>query len=370
MRLESERQFTPHAANRYALGSRGATKRKLAAAAGCIVEFIGMTAYFCGYPVDRERGMSYTKWLLTQRGSKQGKVLSPEVEEMMIGLDRRDDVVVVEIPKSYIGWIRGKQGKALREIETTTNTFCFSDSDREQTNHRVLIFAFDAPSRLRAESLIRDRVKIKDRMDANSGGPPRGPPPAPYGASPYTNRDARDGMRRRDAPPPDDRDAYRRDSRGADDFRRDSRGADDFRRDSRGAGRGDDFRRAEDARGREPRDDSRRDSRGDFRPEPVRRDDYRSEQGGYGGQPESVSAPSHPAHCTALAHPPPPCHPLTSRTENVPTQVPRQSPARYRAAATATACRSPRPIATTSRPRARRPPARQLRPPARRWPPP
>jgi hypothetical protein len=43
----------------YALGVKGATKRKLSAAAGCIIEFVGHVAVLCGTKEERERGGKY-----------------------------------------------------------------------------------------------------------------------------------------------------------------------------------------------------------------------------------------------------------------------------------------------------------------------
>jgi hypothetical protein len=40
----------------YALGQKGATKRKLAAASGAILEYVGHMACIAGYPEERKRG--------------------------------------------------------------------------------------------------------------------------------------------------------------------------------------------------------------------------------------------------------------------------------------------------------------------------
>ncbi len=48
----------------YALGAQGSTRRKLAAASGCIIEYVGRLACFAGYRQDRRRGKDYLRWLL------------------------------------------------------------------------------------------------------------------------------------------------------------------------------------------------------------------------------------------------------------------------------------------------------------------
>lgn len=266
---------------RYALGSRGSTKRKLAAASGCIIEFIGMVGYFCGTAADRTRALEYMKWLLAQRRSSSGR---SELDDMAIQVEGRDDVTEIDIPQSYIGFLRGAKGAKLREIETVTGTFCFSDSNHTQTTNRILVFSFNPEARRRAEIKIRDRIAEKARIDAGGGGPsPRsmpmmrppqmlGSPPLGAGLSPYRRDVREDDRHRRDSY--NDRDGYRRNSRG-----------DDFR-DHYPSGRGDPYRR--DSRG-DPRDDGPRDN-------------YRSD---YYGHPECVLSVLSP--CPSLYSPPIAC---------------------------------------------------------------
>ena len=51
----------------YALGPGGAARRKLAQASGCIIEYVGRLACFCGYKKDRRRAKDYLRWMLEQR---------------------------------------------------------------------------------------------------------------------------------------------------------------------------------------------------------------------------------------------------------------------------------------------------------------
>ena len=51
----------------YALGKDGTTRRKLARASGCIMEYVGQLAFLCGTLDERQRARTYLKWLLKQR---------------------------------------------------------------------------------------------------------------------------------------------------------------------------------------------------------------------------------------------------------------------------------------------------------------
>ena len=98
----------------YALGSGGSTRRKLAAASGCVLEYVGRMACFSGARVDRRRAKDYLKWLLKQR---HGGVT--------VEYESRDDVIPVAVPSGSMAFITGKKGDALREIEKASGTFCF-----------------------------------------------------------------------------------------------------------------------------------------------------------------------------------------------------------------------------------------------------
>ena len=84
----------------YALGARGSTRRKLAAASGGIIEYVGRLACFAGYRQDRRRGKDYLRWLLEQR-TGQSVVDNPK---------ERDDCKVVKVPTSSVGFLTGYRG--------------------------------------------------------------------------------------------------------------------------------------------------------------------------------------------------------------------------------------------------------------------
>ena len=69
----------------YALGKDGTTRRKLARASGCIMEYVGQVAFICGTIEERTRARTYLKWLLKQRN---GSVYVDDLTD-------RDDVTKV-----------------------------------------------------------------------------------------------------------------------------------------------------------------------------------------------------------------------------------------------------------------------------------
>lgn len=144
----------------YALGAKGSTRKKLAAASGCIIEYVGRLACFCGYKRDRRRGKDYLRWLLEQR-TGQSVVQNPR---------DRDDCTLVKIPSGSVAFITGHRGESLRDIERETSTFCFTDGDRAKSSsatENLLIFSYSRSARLHARSLVLDRVAEHKRL----GGP-------------------------------------------------------------------------------------------------------------------------------------------------------------------------------------------------------
>ena len=70
----------------YALGARGSTRKKLAAASRCIIEYIGHLAIIAGTRAEQRRGHDYLSWLIMQR---QGPVV--------VACEGRDDVTTLEV---------------------------------------------------------------------------------------------------------------------------------------------------------------------------------------------------------------------------------------------------------------------------------
>ena len=114
----------------YALGAGGSTRKKLAAASGCVLEYVGNMACFCGYKRERRRAKDYLKWLLKQR---HGPVT--------VDYEERDDVTIVRVPQGSVGFITGHRGESLRSIERETNTFCFiNEASKGGKEEELLIF--------------------------------------------------------------------------------------------------------------------------------------------------------------------------------------------------------------------------------------
>ena len=172
----------------YALGARGSTRKKLAAAAGCIMEYIGQTAVIAGNARERRQGRDYLGWLLKQR---QGN--------LYVDTAGRDDVTEIEAPRSAIGFVTGHKGEGLRGVESETRTFCFTNSPKDGaevtgSTETILIFGDDENDRRRAKRIIEDRIDQSQRMDRGERGGGRG-----------RSRDRYDD-RRRSPPRYDDRD--------------------------------------------------------------------------------------------------------------------------------------------------------------------
>ena len=215
----------------YALGSRGSTRKKLAAASGAIIEYVGQVAILAGLERERKQAREYLEWLMRQRTN----------EPIDVDVDARDDVTVVSAPRSAMGYITGHKGDSLRGIERDTNTFIFAagsgkkkqetegdDAMAEETkagdgSEKILIFGDVESDRRRAKRVLEERIQQAlrgDRRRDDRGG-----------------RRDRDDSRDRRPPRRDDRRDYRDDRR--DDRYRDDRYRDDRRGRSRSPPRND-----------------------------------------------------------------------------------------------------------------------------------
>ena len=136
----------------YALGKDGTTRRKLARASGCIMEYVGQVAFICGTIEERTRARTYLKWLLKQRN---GAVFVEDLKE-------RDDVTIVPCPHDCIGYVTGNRGSSLRMVEEESGTFCFVEGGRGESE-QLLIFGHCQADREVAERLINNLVSEKMR---------------------------------------------------------------------------------------------------------------------------------------------------------------------------------------------------------------
>eukprot|EP00919_Chromeraceae_sp_WS-2016_P074124 GHVR01175357.1.p1 GENE.GHVR01175357.1~~GHVR01175357.1.p1 ORF type:complete len:748 (+),score=136.20 GHVR01175357.1:64-2307(+) len=132
----------------YILGKKGNTKRKIAKASGCVLEYIGKFAFMSGTYEERQRCRDYLDWLMKQR------VGIVKVENM----NSRNDLEIVRIPRDCAAYITGTQGMALREVEDKSKTFCFIDGNKTHNEELLLIFSWSLSARMKAKDLIEHRM--------------------------------------------------------------------------------------------------------------------------------------------------------------------------------------------------------------------
>ena len=146
------------------LSSQGSTRKKLAAASGCILEYIGDVAVMAGNRDERRRCWDYLNWLLKQR--KGALSVDPK---------GRDDVLELPVPSGKAGRLSGKGGNVLRSIEKETSTFCFltdhrAAADGESRDELMLIFGRDKRDRYKAMDLMEDAMEGKYQPKGGGGG--------------------------------------------------------------------------------------------------------------------------------------------------------------------------------------------------------
>jgi len=136
----------------YALGKGGTTRKKIARASGCVIEYVGRLAYLSGLKRERMRAREYLGWLFRQR-----------VGPVEVDYACREDVTVLQVPKDCVGFVTGFKGTSLRSVEDATGTFCFIEGGRDDP-HRdpkpLLIFG-ETDARRQAEEMLRKRIEQK-----------------------------------------------------------------------------------------------------------------------------------------------------------------------------------------------------------------
>jgi len=151
----------------YALGAGGSTRKKLARAADCIMEYVGMVAICAGYKDERKRAKDYLGWLLEQR---RGAVQIRDRD--------RDDLTIIEVPRESVGFLTGHKGESLREIERMSGTFCFADGEKGRASgagqfESLLIFGASKDGRRLARRIVEDKIsesQYRDRSRDGHGG--------------------------------------------------------------------------------------------------------------------------------------------------------------------------------------------------------
>lgn len=132
----------------YALGKDGGTRRKLAKASHCILEYIGRIAFIAGTMEERRRCREYLGWLIEQRTTA-----------IHVDTTGRTDVTSIVVPKNLIQSIAGPRGTTLRKLEGISQTFCFIDAETPNPNEeRLLIFSHSVKARETARQVLYDQM--------------------------------------------------------------------------------------------------------------------------------------------------------------------------------------------------------------------
>lgn len=121
----------------YVFGRMGTTKDKLARVSGAHIDLHGQDLVIQGDERSVDRAEKYIKILLDQRGGSDNKrddnkhngdvYIDPE--------DHLDDLTFVSVPGHCKGFVTGRNGQTLRQIErecATLMTFCKNEQDGEE----------------------------------------------------------------------------------------------------------------------------------------------------------------------------------------------------------------------------------------------
>ncbi|KAH3767918.1 domain K-type RNA binding proteins family protein [Pelomyxa schiedti] len=158
----------------YALGKRGATRKKLARASGCIMEYVGTVAFMSGHINERKRAREYLHLLMEQR-------LGPV---HLHHAQKRDDCTLVDVPTQCVGYVTGSKGRSLRAIELRTDTFCFMDGGKDGHAQNQSTESSKPPETARGDPRVRaaaarPRAAATARAAASASAPACAPAAIP-----------------------------------------------------------------------------------------------------------------------------------------------------------------------------------------------
>ncbi|EEH53150.1 uncharacterized protein MICPUCDRAFT_42129 [Micromonas pusilla CCMP1545] len=138
----------------YALGAQGSTRKKLAAASGAMLEYIGPLAVMAGTSGERKRCWDYLNWLLKQKNDPR----------LQIDPDGRDDVSIMPIPSGKAPRLQGSKGENIRSIERETSTFIVVNDvpGGARGDERLLVFGGEEVRSIHWSPYDRDRVVNAD----------------------------------------------------------------------------------------------------------------------------------------------------------------------------------------------------------------
>ena len=100
-RTSANRRFKNQKIRSSSLSRQGSTRKKLAAASGALLEYVGRAAVMAGTRAERGRCWDYLTWLLKQRRGSRFTV--PDLE-------KRDDCTELRIPRGAAGRGAGSGG--------------------------------------------------------------------------------------------------------------------------------------------------------------------------------------------------------------------------------------------------------------------
>ena len=162
----------------YLVGRNGATRQRLEAFSGCRLNIDRDCAEVEGSPESRELAKLAIKITLQQRS---GGVINVNFED----IESREDVSTFDVPKDTVGFLLGKQGSTLRQMETNYRVFMFFNNDRlRQGKHGECKRLYVIGRRQNREDALDEaeeivRYKLTGESRSGSRPPPRGPEAPP-----------------------------------------------------------------------------------------------------------------------------------------------------------------------------------------------
>jgi hypothetical protein len=145
----------------YALGKQGATRKKLEAASGAILQYVGNTICYAGQKKERQKGKQYMKWLFKQLDGP-----------VTVDTRDRDDCTVVDVPQDTVGYITGARRAAMISMEAEWGVFMFfsdfksdrredRDGQKSKKTEELMIFGLER-KRKGAELKVKSSIETKN----------------------------------------------------------------------------------------------------------------------------------------------------------------------------------------------------------------
>lgn len=140
----------------YALGPKGGTRRKVALASQCIVEYVGEIAHFSGIKEERCRGRQYLQWLFDQLDGP-----------VTLDWKSQKHLTAIDIPNDCVGYVTGARRSALGTVEQEWGVLMFfldtrmkRDAVSESGTEKLLIFG---PTRNRTAARLKVMSSVENK---------------------------------------------------------------------------------------------------------------------------------------------------------------------------------------------------------------